>query len=601
MSLSISCSMPSLSALLAGCALLPVSSLAQLSFQGHQVVAQSPSAIAVSAHGDFNNDGREDIVAGSQLYLSNGDGTYAAPITLSASVDAIGDFNHDGKLDFISLNKGKTALPAVYLGNGNGTFQSPRTLSATRNGYIAVADLNHDGKTDFATVTDTSTGNGYPTNIQIWISNGDGTFSKGQTITTANPNPNDAAVEVNQLVAGDFDGDGKPDIALIYDFIGETTVQVFYGDGAGHLGSPSYKTDPNSYTDLPIMAVDVNNDGRSDLIAAANYPGPRYGDLTPQPELSLFTGNANRTMSYTKIATTQCPESGGLALSPAVADFNGDGTNDLVYAESSCSQTSTNTTVVYRQGKDSDSFGAEQTVSQVIGTVYAPYAVSTTTGTKPDVIFGETIEGAQNALVLLSNTSVDSAFPGCGLSGFAEGVAICTPGASATSPVKFSIGAAGPTPMRTVAVWADGKKVAEQLTHAFSNYSFLDASVPLATGKHAITVYGTSWDNTLQSKSFTLTVGSGGSCPFVGNGVNLCSPANGATVSSPVTVLASSSIPGTLARMEVWIDGVKKYTETTSATLSYTISLAAGSHRFAVFGVNTVGGKTETFDYATVK
>ena len=156
--------------------------------------------------------------------------------------------------------------------------------------------------------------------------------------------------------------------------------------------------------------------------------------------------------------------------------------------------------------------------------------------------------------------------------------------------------------MRTAAVWVDGKKVVEQLTHAFSNYSFLDASLPLAAGSHAITVFGTGWDNTLQQKSFTLTVGSGGSCPAPsGTGVNLCQPANGATVSSPVTIQATSKVTGTLARMELWIDGVKKYTETTSPTLTYSISLAAGSHRFAVFAVNTAGAKWETFDNATVK
>ncbi len=593
-------SMYSLAALLAGCALLPVSSLAQLSFQGHQV-AQSPSGLPVSAHGDFNNDGREDIVSGTQLYLSNGDGTYGAPVALPASVDAIGDFNHDGKLDFITLNQGKTALPAVYLGNGNGTFQSPKTLSIPRTPYIAVADLNHDSKTDLVTVTETSTGTNYPTTIQIWISNGDGTFSKGQSITTANPNPTDAAVEITQVIAGDFDGDGKSDMALIYDFIGETTVQVFYGDGAGHLGSPSYKTDPHSYIDLPIAAADVNNDGRSDLIGAANTTGPRYGDLTPVPELSLFTGNANRTMSYTAIATTQCPASGGVAALPAVADFNGDGLNDLVYAESSCSQSSANTTVVFRAGEGSGAFGAEFTISQVIGVTGAPNAVRSTTGTKPDVIFGENTGSNANALVLLSNIS-EGNFPGCGLSGFAEGVAICTPGASATSPVKFSVGAAGPTPMRTAAIWVDGKKVAEQLTHAFSNYSFLDSSVALAAGSHAITVYGTGWDNTLQTKSFTLTVGSGGSCSAPATpGVNICQPASGATVSSPVAIQAASKIIGTLARMEIWVDGVKKYTETSSTTFNTTLSLSAGSHRFTVFAVNTAGTKWEQVVNATVK
>jgi hypothetical protein len=156
--------------------------------------------------------------------------------------------------------------------------------------------------------------------------------------------------------------------------------------------------------------------------------------------------------------------------------------------------------------------------------------------------------------------------------------------------------------MRTVAVWADGKKMSEQLAHAFSNYSFLDASIPLAAGTHAVTIYGTGWDNTLQKQSFTLTVGGGSACAAPSSpGVHVCSPANGSTVSSPVAVKAAATITGKLARMEVWVDGVKKYTETSSQTLSTSIGLAAGSHRFVVFAVNTSGTKWEGVASATVK
>jgi hypothetical protein len=53
--------------------------------------------------------------------------------------------------------------------------------------------------------------------------------------------------------------------------------------------------------------------------------------------------------------------------------------------------------------------------------------------------------------------------------------------------------------------------------------------------------------------------------------------------------------------MEVWVDGVKKYTETSSKTLKTTISLAAGSHHFGIFAVNTAGTKWEGVSTATVK
>ena len=78
-------------------------------------------------------------------------------------------------------------------------------------------------------------------------------------------------------------------------------------------------------------------------------------------------------------------------------------------------------------------------------------------------------------------------------------------------------------------------------------------------------------------------------------------PANGSTVGSPVQVQAAATITGTFARMEVWVDGVKKYTETSSKTLNTSISLAVGSHRFGIFAVNTAGTKWEGVSTATVK
>ena len=53
--------------------------------------------------------------------------------------------------------------------------------------------------------------------------------------------------------------------------------------------------------------------------------------------------------------------------------------------------------------------------------------------------------------------------------------------------------------------------------------------------------------------------------------------------------------------MEVWIDGVKKYTQTTNPVLLTTIPVSAGTHRFGVFAVNTAGMKWEAVANATVK
>lgn len=603
----------SLSALLVGCALLPVSSFAQLSFQPRQV-AQVASGSNVVAHGDFNNDGREDLMVITynatsqtyidQLYLSSGDGIYEAPKALPTLVQAVGDFNHDGKLDFAAL--GSPGVVSVYLGNGDGTFQAPRTSTGLGSAYSSLipVDLNHDGKTDLVG-TYFGDGANSPATLQLLISNGDGTVSKGQTIVASTGSL--AKQAASGAVSGDFDGDGKPDIALVYGITYDsatakdnslpTTVQVWYGDGAGHLGSPSLTADPNKYYDFSAIAADLNNDGRSDIVSVASTPG--VGGTKFLPVLSVFTGNSNRTLSYKTIATSECAGQG--AENIAVADFNGDGLNDLVYDESTCSTSSANTEVAVQLGTGSGNFGPEQFIYQNLQQISLLYAVRTTLDTKPDLVFDQFNGGSTDNVVLLTNTSTGS-FPGCGLSGIAEGVAVCTPGASATSPVKFSVATAGPTPMRTAAVWVDGKKVAEQLTHAFSNYSFLDASLSLAAGKHSITVYGTGWDDTLQKKSFTLAVGSGSSCSVPASpGVHVCQPAGRATVTSPVQIQAASAVTGTFARGEVWVDGVKKYSETTSTSLNTTLTLAAGSHRFAVLAINTAGTKWEQVVTATVK
>ncbi len=587
------------SALLLGCALLPVASLAQVSFPSHQVTTNS-SVLEVAGHGDFNNDGREDLLVerfvavGSsvayQLYLSNGDGTYQAPKALPAPVDAnhlaIGDFNNDGKLDFATFNN---SAVVVYLGNGDGTFQAAKTVTSggTNPSALVAADLNHDNKTDLVELLV-----GPSPSLQIWISNGNGTFSKGQTVAFIGG-------AISGAVTGDFDGDGKPDIAVLESIEGPTSIEVFYGDGAGHLGSPYTANDPHGYEDGNLVVADVNNDGRSDLISSAFIYGVS-GTSQFLPKLAIFTGNANRTMSYTNLSTSECPGP------VTVADFNGDGINDLAYGEGPCTAFNTSDFVV-RPGTGSGGFGAEQTVYQNLYNIYQPYSVRTTTGTKPDIVFTEDTAANNNpatnapeALVLLSNDSVGR-FPNCGIS-VAEGINICQPQPKSASPVIFSLATAGPTPMRTAAVWVDGKKVDEQLTHAFSNYSFLDASIPMTLGTHIVTIFGTGWDNTLQQKTFSVDVNSNNGCGApTSPGVFLCQPAEDTTVSSPVQIRATATVTGTFARMEVWIDGVKKYTQTTNPVLLTTIPVSAGTHRFAVIAVNTAGTKWEAVATATVK
>lgn len=82
---------------------------------------------------------------------------------------------------------------------------------------------------------------------------------------------------------------------------------------------------------------------------------------------------------------------------------------------------------------------------------------------------------------------------------------------------------------------------------------------------------------------------------------HICFPTNGSTTSdNPVLVEASATITGTLARMEVWVDSVKKYTETDSTSLAASLNVSPGQHTFTVFAVNTDGTLWQQATSATV-
>jgi Chitobiase/beta-hexosaminidase C-terminal domain/Bacterial Ig domain len=99
----------------------------------------------------------------------------------------------------------------------------------------------------------------------------------------------------------------------------------------------------------------------------------------------------------------------------------------------------------------------------------------------------------------------------------------------------------------------------------------------------------------------SYTINNGPACSVPTNpGVHVCGPVNGSTVSSPVTAQAAATVTGTISRMEVFADGINKYT-TYGTTLTKSVSLSAGEHRFDFYAVNTAGAKWKTTVYATVQ
>ena len=128
-----------------------------------------PAAIAVA---DFNGDGILDLAVSNlnggnpdpgsvTVLLGNGDGTFtptaASPVTGSVPNSiAVGDFNGDGKADLVTGNAGSNTA-SVLLGNGDGTFAAPLSPAAGTNPlFVAVGDFNGDGLPDLAAANNTT-------------------------------------------------------------------------------------------------------------------------------------------------------------------------------------------------------------------------------------------------------------------------------------------------------------------------------------------------------------------------------------------------------------------------------------------------------------
>lgn len=570
--------------------LFPLAALSQTpTFATHSFTSAVNNSVVL--HGDLNHDGYEDLITStntgaSRVYLSKGNGAYTAlAVSISASPSLLGDFNGDGKLDLIAGNQ-------MYFGQGDGTFRSGAAIAIPPDFIaMAAADVNHDGKRDLLILTANAA------SILVLLGNGDGTFRPGPE--TSLDNGDECCVDV-QLLTGDFDGDGNVD-AVVAEGWGAPTgyygtrIRLFPGHGDGNF---SATIDTEEDVKLNLSVADVNADGKSDLIGTAVFWDQIDYYLG---QLYVYYGQSDGSMTPGWIDL----ETGKWGVGQvAVADFNGDGIPDAAVFDTDCQDGADCTltsaaTLHVVPGKGDGTFGNDTPLSGLESNPGPLFALRSNRDTKADLVFTNPTANNTPIITLLNTTSGN--FPTCAAPNAAIGIAQCSPAAGSTvnSPVNFAIGVAAAEPVRKVEVWADGKKQLEQFAGAFSNYGFLNASVPLAAGSHRINVIAAGWDNVLQSKVSTINVSASG-CSAPGSaGVHICSPSGGSTVSSPVKVQATAKVTGTIARTQLWIDGVKKVS-TTSNSLTTSISLAAGTHRFAVVAANTAGQKWESAVTATV-
>lgn len=182
-------------------------------------------------------------------------------------------------------------------------------------------------------------------------------------------------------------------------------------------------------------------------------------------------------------------------------------------------------------------------------------------------------------------------------------VTICTPAnnANVTSPVNVIAGSNSTFAVLAMDVWLDG-------THVYGiGAPQVNTNVTMANGTHQLTVQGRNAAGQVFKQTLSLTAGTppppppGGSCapsPTVPS-VNICTPANNSSVTSPFEVSAAGNMANPIASMQLWLDGAK-YFQVAGSTLDTKVTAAAGTHRLVLQAVDNTGATVKQTIYVTV-
>lgn len=197
-------------------------------FTGPEIFPVDPM-ISHLGHGDFDGDGREDLIV-----VNN------ARSKLTLLLNRTGETNRPPELKIGRRDVNK--LPP------DARFQLESIASEKRISAFVVADLNHDGRPDLAYY-------GEPKELVVQYREGTNSWSVPTRLAVS-----DGRLDTNALEAGDLDGDGRQDLVLL----GESVVYYFAQRADGTLAEP--RQIPYSGTVRAVQVLDINGDGRQDLL-----------------------------------------------------------------------------------------------------------------------------------------------------------------------------------------------------------------------------------------------------------------------------------------------------------------------------------------------
>ena len=533
--------------------------LAQDSFMSHYTGTLNGSSVI--NRGDFNNDGIPDFITGNNngtggngitVYLGIGDGRFQSPINSAPNMGvftmAVADFNNDGKLDaalggYISSTDFQIQ---IYLGTGTGSFTKGQTIdlgSSTSVRGLTAGDFNADGKVDLAFV-----GN----QVQIYQGAGNGTFTLAKSITVSSATP-------LELLVGDFNGDGKPDLE-VSDY---QNLYVLWNTGSFNFTTTKIASNTYGITAIP---ADVNQDGYTDLLAT-------YSTCSAQSSCSsfeVFYGSSAKT--FKKSASMAVGSGFANAVAAAAADINGDGINDIAV-------TTQSGLLIFLGNPD----GSYQSAPIEVRSPNLPAIVASDFNRDGKIDFAAPSQGQNTAYagaeIFLNATPRAACTPGT----VSPSVTVCQPQDSTytKSPVDFIADATDTANVTAMQIYLDNKLVFQTSSNT------LNEPVAMSSGSHyAVTK---AWDSSGKSfispRHITAYTGNPGETCAAGDlSINVCLPTQNQTTTTSVHVFANANTsPAMATSIQVYIDGSLIYNDNTGASYVDTaFTVKTGSHSIVV-------------------
>jgi hypothetical protein len=504
---------------------------------------------------------------------------------------------------FITL--GKTLIHSYALGS-NGALQSQESqipfLNYSGNSCgggtngLSSAVLDHSGQ--YVYVLLQNGGDGTCSAYQTYKINSDGSFTfDGDTEVSV---PSGAGTGNPSIL-------GNETFAYANEWVGHySNLNGFRRQSSGTLDLMQFaETDPPPCTTCSPGYLPAYPDASptGNYVVVQLYPDNGGGDSNP-PQLGSYTvdsnGNISTTNTPSNMPTTQ--------LTDPASTFSPDGKMFALYADAQngaghlgngieiynfngAAPLTLNTTLLNGTPIDQvawDTSGHLYALSRSEGKLWVFNVTPTSVAQTASMSIG-----MPSSMVVVSQTAGTGGGGGACSTPAAEGVNVCSPdeNASVASPVQINAAANVTGGVYRFELWSGNTKLA-----SVSNSGILNQSLPLAAGTYHLTfdARNSAGNHVYAYRDITVTGGSSACAAPSSYGINVCSPAEGATVSSPVQIKAAATISGGIYRFSLWNGNTKLLSED-NGTIDQTVSLAPGSYKLTFDARNSSG----THEYAT--